>query len=67
MTHDAPTGQQKPHSALANIYRLGIKELWSLVRDPMMLILIVYLHGVDLRCRHGDAGQLAQGRHCHRR
>lgn len=27
---------------LANIYRLGIKELWSLARDPMMLVLIVY-------------------------
>ncbi|CDG81341.1 ABC transporter permease [Janthinobacterium agaricidamnosum] len=27
---------------LANIYRLGIKELWSLIRDPMMLILILY-------------------------
>lgn len=27
---------------LANIYRLGIKELWSLWREPMMLILIVY-------------------------
>lgn len=27
---------------LANIYRLGIKELWSLLRDPMMLLLIVY-------------------------
>lgn len=27
---------------LANIYRLGIKELWSLARDPMLLILIVY-------------------------
>ncbi|HRL20637.1 MAG TPA: ABC transporter permease [Alcaligenes sp.] len=26
---------------LANIYRLGVKELWSLARDPMMLILIV--------------------------
>ncbi|AHV93637.1 ABC transporter permease [Bordetella holmesii] len=25
---------------IANIYRLGIKELWSLARDPMMLILI---------------------------
>jgi len=25
-----------------NIYRLGIKELWSLWRDPMMLILIVW-------------------------
>jgi hypothetical protein len=27
---------------LANIYRLGIKELWSLGRDPVMLVLIVY-------------------------
>jgi ABC-2 type transport system permease protein len=27
---------------LANIYRLGVKELWSLVRDPIMLVLIVY-------------------------
>jgi len=27
---------------LANIYRLGVKELWSLWRDPMMLVLIVY-------------------------
>ncbi|APX76392.1 ABC transporter permease [Achromobacter insolitus] len=26
---------------LANIYRLGVKELWSLARDPMMLILIL--------------------------
>lgn len=27
---------------LANIYRLGVKELWSLARDPMMLVLIIY-------------------------
>ncbi len=27
---------------VTNIYRLGVKELWSLWRDPMMLILIVY-------------------------
>ena len=27
---------------LANIYRLGVKELWSLLRDPVMLVLIVY-------------------------
>lgn len=26
----------------ANIYRLGVKELWSLARDPVMLVLIVY-------------------------
>ncbi|OAN90608.1 hypothetical protein A8B84_20660 [Marinobacter sp. EhC06] len=28
---------------LANIYQLGIKELWSLWRDPVMLVLIVYV------------------------
>ena len=28
---------------LANIYRLGVKELWSLIRDPMMLLLILYV------------------------
>lgn len=27
---------------ISNIYRLGIKELWSLFRDPAMLILIIY-------------------------
>lgn len=27
---------------LANIYRLGIKEFWSLTRDPAMVILIIY-------------------------
>jgi len=26
---------------LANVYRLGVKELWSLARDPMLLIFIV--------------------------
>ncbi|WP_151447660.1 ABC transporter permease [Lacisediminimonas profundi] len=33
---------------LANIYRLGIKELWSLWRDPMMLLLIVYTFTVGV-------------------
>ncbi len=28
---------------LANIFRLGVKELWSLWRDPMMLVLILYV------------------------
>jgi len=28
--------------SLANIYRLGVKELWSLFRDPVMLLLIVH-------------------------
>jgi len=27
---------------IANIYRLGVKELWSLLRDPIMLVLIIY-------------------------
>ena len=27
---------------LKTIYRLGVKELWSLIRDPMMLVLIAY-------------------------
>lgn len=33
---------------LANIYRLGLKELWSLWRDPMMLFLIVYTFTVGV-------------------
>ena len=35
-----------PH--LANIYRLGIKELWSLARDPTMLVLIAYTFTVSI-------------------
>ena len=30
------------YRSLANIWRLGVKELWSLWRDPVMLILIIY-------------------------
>lgn len=33
---------------LANIYRLGIKELWSLWRDPMMLFLIIYTFSIGI-------------------
>ncbi len=29
-------------SHASNVYRLGVKELWSLIREPMMLILIAY-------------------------
>ncbi len=36
------------NASLAKIYRLGIKELWSLVRDPMMLVLIVYTFTVSI-------------------
>lgn len=31
-----------PTVSLRKVWRLGIKELWSLVRDPVMLVLIVY-------------------------
>lgn len=33
---------------LVNIYRLGVKELWSLWRDPMMLVLIAYVFSVGV-------------------
>jgi ABC-2 type transport system permease protein len=33
---------------LANIYRLGVKELWSLWRDPMMFVLIIYTFTVAI-------------------
>lgn len=32
----------------AHVYRLGVKELWSLARDPMMLVLIVYVFSVAI-------------------
>ena len=35
-----------PHAA--NIYRLGVKELWSLARDAMMLVLIAYTFTVSI-------------------
>ncbi len=34
--------------AIVNIYRLGIKELWSLLREPTMLVLIVYTFTVAI-------------------
>ncbi len=33
---------------VSNIFRLGVKELWSLARDPMMLILIVYTFSLSV-------------------
>jgi ABC-2 type transport system permease protein len=27
---------------LVNIFQLGVKELWSIARDPIMIVLIVY-------------------------
>jgi ABC-2 type transport system permease protein len=35
-----------PHAA--NIYRLGVKELWSLARDAMMLVLIAYVFTLSI-------------------
>jgi ABC-2 type transport system permease protein len=32
----------------ANVYRLGIKELWSLARDPIMLGLIAYIFTISI-------------------
>lgn len=29
--------------SIKHVYRLGIKELWSLARDPMMLFLIIFM------------------------
>ncbi len=34
--------------AVANITRLGVKELWSLARDPAMLVLIAYTFTVSI-------------------
>ncbi len=33
---------------LSHVYRLGVKELWSLARDPMMIVLIVYTFTVSI-------------------
>ena len=34
--------------SLSNVYFLGIKELWSLIRNPMLLILGLYLFSADI-------------------
>ncbi|GEB90023.1 ABC-2 transporter permease [Zymomonas mobilis] len=36
------------YNSLSNIFRLGIKEFWSLWRDPMMLVLIIYAFTVSV-------------------
>lgn len=33
---------------ISNIYRLGVKELWSLIRDPILLILIAFTFTVSV-------------------
>ncbi|CAG0997400.1 Inner membrane transport permease YhhJ [Methylophilaceae bacterium] len=34
--------------SISNIYRLGVKELWSLIREPMMLVLIAWSFTVSI-------------------
>jgi ABC-2 type transport system permease protein len=46
---------------LANIYRLGVKELWSLWRDPMMLVLIVYTFTISVYTAATAAPEILQG------
>src|SRR5262245_7325903 len=36
------------HQSVSNIYRLGIKELWGLWRDPVMLVLVLFLFTVSV-------------------
>ena len=33
---------------LTNNVQLGIKELWGLIRDPMMLALIIYAFTISI-------------------
>jgi ABC-2 type transport system permease protein len=33
---------------IENIYRLGVKELWSIARDPMLILLIVYAFSLSI-------------------
>ncbi|MBE0632121.1 MAG: hypothetical protein IH603_21390, partial [Burkholderia vietnamiensis] len=35
-------------SRLNAIFRLGVKELWSLARDPILLALIVYTFSASI-------------------
>ncbi len=46
---------------LENVYRLGVKELWSLWRDPMMLGLIVYTFTVAVYTAAASAPETLQG------
>ncbi|NLA51815.1 MAG: ABC transporter permease [Alcaligenaceae bacterium] len=39
---------QASHRRLVNIWLLGIKEFWSLLRDPMMIMLIIYMFSVSI-------------------
>ena len=60
-----PGGGAAPEAgalSMANILHLGVKELRSLLRDPMMLVLIAYsFTGVGVRGDHRDAGDPQQG------
>ena len=45
---------------LANIYDLGVKELWSLWRDPMMLVLIIYVVTASVYTAGGELSSIRQ-------
>ena len=45
---------------LSNIYRLGVKELWSLWRDPIMLVLIVFTFTAAI---YGSASSMPETLH----
>ena len=50
-----------------NILHLGVKELWSLARDPIMLLLIVFAFTVSIySTASGAAGHAPQGADRHR-
>lgn len=40
--------QQSGYRSLLTIWLLGIKEFWSLLRDPMLIILILYVFTVSI-------------------
>jgi ABC-2 type transport system permease protein len=57
--------------ALRNIYRLGLKELWSLFRDPVLMGLVVYTftgavfavaHGVQTEVRNAAIAVIDEDR-----
>lgn len=57
-TAEETGGLNMPHTA--TIYRLGVKELWSLARDPMLLVLIAFMFTVII---HGAASAMPETLH----
>ena len=61
------TGKVAMAHHLKNIWRLGVKELWSLWRDPVMLVLIVYTFTLSVYRGLGHARDAAPRADRHRR